>query len=39
MTENLAVCVSAREHMRGATTAQVTLVEYGDFACPFGARA
>lgn len=39
MSENLAVCVSARDHVRGAETAQVTLVEYGDFACPNCARA
>jgi protein-disulfide isomerase len=39
MIETLAICVSARDHVRGAPAAQVTLLEYGDFACPFCARA
>ena len=39
MIENLAVCVSARDHVRGAARARVTLVEYGDFGCLYCARA
>jgi len=39
MIENLTICVSARDHVRGAQPAQVTLIEYGDFACPYCARA
>jgi protein-disulfide isomerase len=31
--------VSARDHLRGSPSAKVTLVEYGDFECPFCARA
>ena len=31
--------VSPRDHVRGSSTAKVALVEYGDFACPFCARA
>jgi protein-disulfide isomerase len=31
--------VSARDHLRGAASAKVILVEYGDFECPFCARA
>src|SRR5262245_33221263 len=31
--------VNARDHVRGDATAKVLLVEYGDFECPFCARA
>jgi NhaA family Na+:H+ antiporter len=31
--------VDADDHMRGSSSARVTLVEYGDFECPFCARA
>src|SRR5882672_4943833 len=31
--------VLPRDHVRGAPSAKVTLVEYGDFECPFCARA
>jgi protein-disulfide isomerase len=31
--------VSPRDHVRGSSTAKVALVEYGDFECPFCARA
>src|SRR6266478_6645095 len=30
----LAEAVGARDHVRGPASADVTVVEYGDFACP-----
>jgi protein-disulfide isomerase len=36
---DLHVPVTARDHVRGAPHGRVTLVEYGDFDCPFCAEA
>src|SRR6185295_12325539 len=35
----LADPVTERDHVRGPADAKVTLVEYGDFSCPFCAQA
>src|SRR6478672_12380465 len=35
----LATPVSARDHIQGLATARVTLVQYGDFQCPFSGEA
>src|SRR5450432_2163470 len=35
----LADAVGARDHVRGPASADVTVVEYGDFACPSCRRA
>jgi protein-disulfide isomerase len=39
MIDMLAIDVSPRDYVRGLGSAPVTLLEYGDFACPFCAKA
>lgn len=36
---NEAVTIDEHDHLRGPREAQVVIVEYGDFQCPFTARA
>jgi protein-disulfide isomerase len=35
----LAVPVSGQDHVRGTASTETTLVEYGDFECPYTRRA
>ena len=36
---HLTIPVSERDHRQGSVTAAVTLVEYGDYECPYCAEA
>jgi len=35
----MSMTVTSHDHIRGADTAKITLIEYADFECPFCARA
>jgi len=39
MTTRLRAPISARDHIAGSTSAPLTLVEYGDYECPFCGEA
>ena len=39
ITSSLVMPVSERDHVRGSRNASITLLEYGDYECPFCASA
>jgi protein-disulfide isomerase len=39
MTTRLRAPINARDHIAGRTSAPITLVEYGDYECPFCGQA